>query len=64
MDILTLKECFGHCIIVCDVGQHPQLDLGVVCIDQYMFGILCNKHFPHFAAAFGADGDILQIGFG
>ena len=58
MDILAALECCDHILIIGQVGQHPQLDLRIVGVDQLPTGPRCEKA-PHPAALLGAYGDIL-----
>ena len=45
------------------MGQQAKLDLGVVRVHQHPPGG-GGEHFPQLCPQLGADGDVLQIGFG
>ena len=60
MEVLTAAEGILHLPVVCNVGQHAQLDLAVVRIHQHPAGPR-NEHSADLAAQLRAHGDILQI---
>ena len=47
-----------------DVRQYPQLDLGVVGVDQLAVRPVPVKKARRLAAQLGADRDVLQVGLG
>ena len=63
MDVLVGVECRNHVFVLRDVRQYPQLDLGVVGIDQLAVR-LCLKEGAQAAAQLGADRDVLQVWLG
>ena len=62
VDVLSGLESFDHRLILCNVCQQTQLDLGVVGIHQYLSGT-GHKHLSQLRAKFRTHRDILQIGF-
>lgn len=56
-------EAFNHILVLGDVGQHPEFDLGVVSVHQGAVpgGI---EEFAEHTAHIGAHRDILQVGLG
>ena len=63
MDILLVLKGLDHILVMGDMGQHPQLDLGVIRVHQHP-ALLGQEKFPQLPAQLGADRDILQIGLG
>ena len=63
MDVLPLPEGGDHVRIPGDVGQKPQLDLGVVRVHQHV-PRPGDEHLAQLGPQLGAHGDVLQIGFG
>ena len=61
MDILVLTEGITEDRILREMGQHPQLDLGVVGCQNHATG-RCNERLADTAAFVGTDRDILQVG--
>ena len=61
VEVLPGQERLLHGLVPGDVGQQPQLDLGIVRIHQHMARGR-HEHLPHFAAQVRAGGDVLQIG--
>ena len=62
VDILPGQEALDHLLVLGHVGQEAQFDLGVVGVHQHMaFG--GHEHFTNLGTQFGADGDVLEVGF-
>ncbi len=62
MDINTFAECVGKSLVPGHMGQHHQLNLGVIGGYKYISGsTLEGRSDP--PAVLIPDGDILQVGF-
>ena len=60
VDILPVAEGIAHRLIARNVGQKPQLDLGIVRVHQHA-ALRRHEHAAKLAAQLRARGDILQI---
>ena len=63
VEIAARQEGLLHGLIIGDVGEKPQLDLGVVGVHQDI-ALLGDEEAANLTAHLGAGGDILQIGLG
>ena len=60
VDIVAVLEGGYHVFVLSDMGEHPQLDLRVVRVNEHPV-LTRAEEFAHFLAKLGADGNILQI---
>ena len=60
MNVHMVAEGLLHSLVVCDMRQHPQLNLAVIRVHQHT-AFFRHEHFPNFRPQVGADGDVLQI---
>ena len=60
VEVASRQEGFPHGLVPGDVGQQPQLDLGVVRIHQNA-AVGWYEHPPNLAAQVGAGGNVLEI---
>ena len=63
VDVLALRKGIAQRIDIGHVRGQPQLDLAVVGGQDDIAG-LCHEGMPDLTADFGADRNVLQIGFG
>ena len=61
VDVRPAEEGLLHGLVIGDVGQQPQLDLGVVGVHQHMARGR-YEHIPQLGAQLGAHRDVLEIG--
>ena len=58
VNVAAALKCLLHGFVIGNVGQHPQLNLAVVCVHQNKPGFW-NKHFPDLRAQGGPNRNIL-----
>jgi hypothetical protein len=61
VDVLPLFKGVDHHRVAGHVGQHPQLDLGIVGVHQHPAGP-GDEGLADLAAQVAAHGDVLQVG--
>ena len=60
VDIHPVFKGVEHCFIVCNVGEHPQLNLRIVSIDEEL-SVPCEEELTKSASLLCSYGDILQV---
>ncbi len=64
MNVATQVEGFDHARVTAERRHDAQLDLGIVCRKDLKLLRTRHEGFADFAAAHGADGNVLQVRVG